>query len=124
MAGQLDIICFDKTGTLTEEGVDVMGVISVTEGTNPKGHSTLSSMQSVQVCVYAPLYIRMYLILKGHSTLPSMQSVQVCVYAPLYIRMYLVPKGHWTLSSMQSVQVCVYAPLYIRMYVMAKVLSS
>lgn len=31
MAGQLDLICFDKTGTLTEEGVDVLGVMSVND---------------------------------------------------------------------------------------------
>ena len=31
VCGELDMICFDKTGTLTEEGVDVMGVMSVNE---------------------------------------------------------------------------------------------
>ena len=31
VCGELDMLCFDKTGTLTEEGVDVMGVMSVNE---------------------------------------------------------------------------------------------
>ncbi|KAF7173245.1 hypothetical protein CNMCM5623_005483 [Aspergillus felis] len=31
VAGKLDIVCFDKTGTLTEDGLDVLGVRTVTQ---------------------------------------------------------------------------------------------
>jgi len=31
VCGELDMLCFDKTGTLTQEGVDVMGVMSVND---------------------------------------------------------------------------------------------
>ena len=30
IGGKLDVVCFDKTGTLTEDGLDVLGVHSVT----------------------------------------------------------------------------------------------
>lgn len=33
MAGQLDVMCFDKTGTLTEQGLDLLGVSSISQGT-------------------------------------------------------------------------------------------
>lgn len=37
VAGKIDVMCFDKTGTLTEDGLDVLGVRTVT----PKGFSEL-----------------------------------------------------------------------------------
>lgn len=32
VSGSIDCICFDKTGTLTEDGLDMWGVVSVSEG--------------------------------------------------------------------------------------------
>lgn len=32
VSGSLDCICFDKTGTLTEDGLDMWGVVSVSDG--------------------------------------------------------------------------------------------
>lgn len=34
VGGKLDVMCFDKTGTLTEDGLDVLGIRVVAEGTN------------------------------------------------------------------------------------------
>ncbi|CAK1546719.1 unnamed protein product [Leptosia nina] len=35
VSGSLDCICFDKTGTLTEEGLDMWGVVAVSNATSP-----------------------------------------------------------------------------------------
>ncbi|XP_072035886.1 polyamine-transporting ATPase 13A3-like [Amphiura filiformis] len=44
LSGVLDVVCFDKTGTLTEDGLDLLGLRSVTDNVFSSMESTATSL--------------------------------------------------------------------------------
>jgi len=40
VGGKLDVVCFDKTGTLTEDGLDVLGVRTVSSSQRSVFHGS------------------------------------------------------------------------------------
>lgn len=98
ICGQIDMICFDKTGTLTEEGVDVMGVMSVNETTQLSplqavDNATLSMQRCLATChgltsvggelVGDPLDLKMFEATKWALEEPEAMDQETSVVPPI-----------------------------------------
>lgn len=89
VGGKLDVMCFDKTGTLTEDGLDVLGIRVVAEGTNQFGE-VISEPTMLSRCMSSegpPSFL--HAALYTMATCHSLRSVdEELVGDPLDLKMF------------------------------------